>query len=103
MRRARDAELIESFGLTPEQIGRLTERQVMEYYFHPREKDSRQIKHPEPRGAAGPAGLEQHLTAYLMEVRSARRRDPRAFPEAAVLATVAQIRAYWAKKEAGDG
>ncbi len=101
MRRARDAELIESFGLTPAQIGELTERQISEYYFHPREKDTRQIKHPEAQ--SGPQTCEQHVAAYLAVAAATNARNPGTFPPEAVAAKVEQIKAHWAKKGAGNG
>lgn len=36
---ARMAILVDRFHLTPEQIGRLTDRQIAGLYFHPRDRD----------------------------------------------------------------
>lgn len=45
--KARIAVLVDHFKLTPEQIGRLTDKQITEIYFHERDEQGK-IKEPPP-------------------------------------------------------
>jgi len=59
------AVLIDKFGLRPWEIGRLTQRQIHELYFHPRNKDGT-IKFPsdaQNQQRQVPATLEGELAA----------------------------------------
>lgn len=40
------ATLIKEYHLTLDQIGELTDRQIVDYYFHPRDKETGVIKIP---------------------------------------------------------
>lgn len=62
--RATYAQLVDHFHLTPAEIGELTDRQIAQLYFHPRDKDGA-IRRPESEAVMGsmelPTTMEQEL------------------------------------------
>ena len=61
--RAMFAVLLDKFHLTPEDIAKLTDRQIFDYYFHPRDNHG-SIKTPEAVVEASKAeGYEQNMIA----------------------------------------
>lgn len=61
--RAMYATLLDKFHVTPAEVASLTDRQIYEYYFHPRDKHG-SIKTPEAEiQAAKIKGFEEELIA----------------------------------------
>lgn len=89
--------MVDHFGwASPEAVGRLTPRQVQDYLFHAREKDSGAIKRPVPQ-APGPATEEEYVARFASQARAL------GMPEARIAQGVAQIREHYQKRKGESG
>jgi hypothetical protein len=87
--------MVQEFHLTLDEYGDLTERQIVETYYHPRDDKSGAIKRSAPERV--PLTCEQQVAQYLQIAAMMNQRKPGAFPDAVVAAKVAEIRASYAK------